>query len=80
MNAGAVRNWLIAEGYNPKNIQVIANGIMTGGFEQERGRASIREELGLAPDVPLIAMVSRLNRLKGAEYFLYQVAFIEVPI
>ena len=70
VNAEAVRQWLIAEGYNANNIHVIRNGIALDRFEKKDGGAAIRQELGLPAHVPLVAMLSRLNRLKGGEYFL----------
>ncbi|MBI3895000.1 MAG: GT4 family glycosyltransferase PelF [Acidobacteria bacterium] len=70
VNAEAVRQWLIAEGYNAKKIHVIHNGIALDRFEKKDGGATIRQELGLPAHVPLVAMLSRLNRLKGGEYFL----------
>ncbi len=74
VNAEAVREWLIAERYNAKNIQVIRNGISLDRFERADSGATIRQELGLPPHVPLVAMLSRLNRLKGGEYFLQAVS------
>jgi glycosyltransferase involved in cell wall biosynthesis len=35
-----------------------------------RSDARLREELGLPQDAPLVVVLSRLNRLKGIEYFL----------
>jgi len=70
VNAVAVRNWLIAEGYNAKNIEVIRNGIDLDRFEKKDGGGDGRQEFGFPAHVPLIAMMGRLNQLKGAEYFL----------
>lgn len=74
VNAEAVRQWLISQGYSAHNIEVIRNGIALDRFENRSG--TIRQELGLPLDAPLVAMLSRLNRLKGAEYFLEAAAAV----
>jgi glycosyltransferase involved in cell wall biosynthesis len=68
-NAEGVRRWLIREGYPARKIQVIRNGIV-GPAPVSGGRGWLRQELGLSPDTRLIAVCSRLNRMKGLEYFL----------
>jgi glycosyltransferase involved in cell wall biosynthesis len=74
VNAEAVRQWLMSQGYNAKNIDVIRNGIALDRFEKKSG--NIRQELGIEPGVPLIAMLARLNPLKGTEYFLEAAAAV----
>ncbi len=76
VNAEGVRKWLISEGYSANNIDVIRNGIDLGKYEKQNATGSVRQELGFPVDVPLIAMVGRLNRLKGAEYFLEAAAAV----
>ena len=76
VNADAVRHWLIAEGYNANRIQVIRNGISPVQFAGKEDGATIRQEFGIPSDAPLIAMLSRLNRLKGGEYFLEAAAMV----
>ena len=71
VNAEAVKQWLIGQGCSGRKIHVIRNGIV---FEGPKGGSSIRQELGLRPGAPLVAMLSRLNRLKGVEYFLQAAA------
>jgi glycosyltransferase involved in cell wall biosynthesis len=69
VNADAVKRWLVGEGYDAEQIVVIHNGVDLSRFSDlEPDR--IRRQLGLSPGVPLIAVVSRLNRLKGLEQFL----------
>lgn len=70
VNAEAVRQWLIAGGFPPETISLIHNGIELRRFDPGPSGPSVRQQWGIAPDVPVIAMISRLNRLKGAEYFL----------
>jgi glycosyltransferase involved in cell wall biosynthesis len=70
VNAEAVREWLTAEGYDPSRISVIRNGLDLSRFTPGGDASSLRRELGLPDGVPLIAMLSRLSRLKGVEDFL----------
>ena len=70
VNADAVKDWLIADGYHPARIVVIRNGVDLGRFAQAGRPDALRRELGLAPGTTLVAVVSRLTRLKGLEQFL----------
>jgi len=69
-NAEGVRAWLLDQGYPADKILVIRNGIAPSGSADGRPTHKLRRELGLAADVPLVAVLSRLNRMKGIEYFL----------
>jgi glycosyltransferase involved in cell wall biosynthesis len=70
VNADAVRQWLIDDGYDESRIVVIPNGVDLSRFEQLPDRRQLRHELGLPADTPLIGVVSRLTPLKGIEQFL----------
>lgn len=70
VNADAVKDWLISDGYDPSKIVVIRNGVDLSRFEQPPEPDRIRYELGLPAGTPLVAVVSRLTRLKGLEHFL----------
>jgi glycosyltransferase involved in cell wall biosynthesis len=78
VNAEAVKDWLVSEGYRPSRIVVIRNGIDLSRFTvaPRPGRASIRRELGLRPETSLVTMVSRLSRSKGVEHLLEAAALI----
>jgi glycosyltransferase involved in cell wall biosynthesis len=76
VNADAVKEWLVADGYDPAKIVVIRNGVDLTRFNLPAEPDRIRVELGLPPDTPLVAVVSRLNRLKGLEHFLEASALI----
>ncbi len=69
-NASAVREWLIGEGYRSEAVQVIQNGIDLSQFTHPRVGGVVREELGIPKDAPVVAMLARVNRLKGVEYFI----------
>src|SRR5262249_6205646 len=56
--------------------RVIRNGVDLGPFNVTPEPARIREELGLRPSTPLVAVVSRLSRLKGLEHFLEAAAVV----
>jgi glycosyltransferase involved in cell wall biosynthesis len=77
VNAEAVRDWLIGEGYDRSKIVVIRNGVDLNRFSRAPDPQGIRRELGLPPDVPVVAVVSRLTRLKGLETFLEAAAVLK---
>jgi len=73
VNAEAVKRWLVEDGYDGGKISVIRNGLDPSSFVGAGG-ASLRTELSLPAGAPLVAMVSRLNRLKGVDDFLQAAA------
>ena len=77
VNADAVKDWLIGEGYSASNIVVIRNGVDTSRFDGPPADARLRQELGLEPDTRLVTVVSRLTRLKGIENFLEAAAALK---
>jgi glycosyltransferase involved in cell wall biosynthesis len=76
VNASAVKEWLINQGYNGSTITVIPNGVDLARFKRPPDIERVRHELGVPTRAPLIAVVSRLNRLKGIEHFLEAAAII----
>jgi L-malate glycosyltransferase len=70
VNAEAIRQRLIADGYPQDQVTVIPNGIHLSRFARNGGSSRLRNELGLPPHAPLVAVLARLNRMKGVEYFL----------
>ena len=70
VNADAVRDWLLADGYNHSKIVVIRNGVDLTRFNGAPDPEGLRLTLGLPPGTPLVAVISRLTRLKGLEDFL----------
>jgi glycosyltransferase involved in cell wall biosynthesis len=69
VNADAIRERLVSQGYRARNIAVIRNAIAQPKPEAAKG-PEIREELGFTPTAPLVLALSRLNRMKGIEYLL----------
>ena len=76
VNAEAIRDTLIEQGYRPDNIVVIRNGIVLSRFGAREKGAALRRELGLPPSAPLVFVFSRLNPMKGVEYFLDAAALL----
>jgi len=79
VNAEAVRQWLIAEGYHSTRISVIRNGLDLSRFKPTHDE-SLRRELGLPDGAPLVAMLSRLSRMKGVEDFLDAAATVAARV
>jgi glycosyltransferase involved in cell wall biosynthesis len=77
VNAEAVKDWLIGEGYDESNIVVIRNGVDLSRFDAPDAGDRIRQELGFEPGTPLVTVVSRLTPLKGIENFLEAAAALK---
>ncbi|HET7910090.1 MAG TPA: glycosyltransferase, partial [Nitrospira sp.] len=69
VNAEAIKRVLVADGYRPERIIVIPNGIICPPLPDGHDR-SLHQEFGLSSEDVLIGVVSRIDRLKGLEYFL----------
>jgi glycosyltransferase involved in cell wall biosynthesis len=80
VNADAVKDWLIDEGYDEAKISVIRNGVDTSRFDNPPAPATLRRELGLADETPLVGVVSRLTQLKGLENFLEAAAMVRARV
>jgi len=60
-----------AVGMPPGLLHVIPNGVDLRRFRpDERARARLRAELGIAPDAPVIAFAARYDRMKNVPLFL----------
>ena len=76
VNAEAVKSWLVGDGFSASRITVIPNGIDLTRFNTRANPVAIRRSFGLPEDVRLVAVVSRLHRLKGIEDFLEAAALV----
>ncbi|RPI57737.1 MAG: glycosyltransferase [Acidobacteria bacterium] len=76
VNAMAVKDWLVGDGYDPARIAVIPNGIDLSRFQRPHDPAWLHRELKLPPASPLVAVVSRIVRLKGLEQFVEAAAVV----
>ena len=70
VNADAVKDWLIGDGYDGSKIAVIRNGVDLERFDNPTPPFALRRQLGLPDEAPLVGVISRLTRLKGLEHFL----------
>ncbi|MGH9869405.1 MAG: glycosyltransferase [Candidatus Polarisedimenticolia bacterium] len=70
VNAEAVKRRLIDEGYDGGRVVVIENGIDVARFSGANAAGRLRHELGLPAGIPLVAVLSRLNKDKGISHFL----------
>lgn len=62
--SGFVRNYLISAGVPPDRVSAIPTGIDLSRYRIDGG-STLREELGLAADTPLVGTVAILRRKKG---------------
>ena len=70
VNANAVKEWLLEQGYPPEKIVVIRNGVDLSRFDVPPDAAAVRRQLGVAPGEQMVTVVSRVSRLKGLEQFI----------
>ncbi len=57
-------------------VRVVANGIDTRRFRDHEGSAAVRESLGIAPEVPVIGTVGRINEVKCQDLLIRSFARI----
>lgn len=70
-NAEVSRTQHEAFGFEPERGCVIGNGFDGGQWRPDiESRRSVRAELGIAPDAPLIGLVARYHPMKGHNVFL----------
>ena len=75
-NSYAVRDWLERQGLGLYDIQVIPNGIKMPAPRRNDEPSPVRRELKIDLKCPVIAVIGRLVRTKGLEYFLEAAASI----
>ncbi len=57
-----VRDYLLTQiGLDPAKVRVVPNGVDIAAIDAARPGLEVRRELGLAPDVPLLGLVGRLD-------------------
>jgi len=72
--ARAVADVLISRGVDARKVEVVYNGVELP--DEIPARGTIREELGLSDDAPVVAMVARLTREKGCDVLLEAAALL----
>jgi L-malate glycosyltransferase len=80
VNAEAIKKDLVRRGYSANRVTVIPNGIDFERFLVPHTGESLRRELNIPPESPVIGVLSRLTRIKGLEYFLQAAALIAARI
>ncbi len=74
-NAEAGRVQALREGFRPRRLEVVPNGIDTQQFRpDDAARARVRGEFGLADTTPTIGIVARFDPMKGLDTFIDAVA------
>jgi len=58
----------------PGRLRVILNGVDTARFRPRPDPGTLRQELGLAPDVPILGSIGRLDYIKGYDVMLHALA------
>src|SRR5262245_8022254 len=76
VNAVAVREWLIGEGYDASKIVVIPNGVELSRFDRLNDAEPPFRDFGIPDGTTVLLVVSRLNPLKGIESFLEAAALV----
>jgi len=76
VNAAAIKERLIGDGYDPERIVVIRNGIDLDRFGRSHEGGRLHRELNLPASAPLVAVFARLVPAKGIEYFLEAAASV----
>lgn len=79
VNATAVKDWLVGDGYDASKIEIIPNGVDLRRF---RGgdRAAILRSLGIPETSRVVGVVSRLGKLKGIEDFIQAAARVATHV
>lgn len=70
VNAEAIRQWLVRQGYPYEKISVIYNGIDLSRFTNEDHDGALRSELRIPQQAPLVLVLARLAPEKGIESFI----------
>ena len=76
VNASAIKEWLVNDGYDESRISVIPNGIDLSRFDASQRDHRLRNELGLTADAPLVGVLGRISRGKGLEDFIRAAAMV----
>ncbi len=76
-----VRNYLISEDIPSSKISAVHTCVDLDGFNPDKAKDTLRKELGLDADTPLVGMVAILRRKKGHHILLEAIPYIlkEVP-
>lgn len=68
--SGAVKEAMIASGVDPGKIHTIESGADFDKFANASADPSIRKNLGIADDIPIVTAAASLTKRKGHEYLI----------
>ena len=81
VNANAIKDWLVADGYDAGKITVIPNGIDLRRFEQRAAvETGLHDEFRFPASAPLVGVVGRVKPLKGIEDFLQAASIVSSAV
>ena len=77
-NSHEARRFHESLGYRPRRFEVIPNGFDTNAFRPDpKARESVRAELGIPADAPVIGLVARFDPMKNHAGFIEAAALAE---
>jgi glycosyltransferase involved in cell wall biosynthesis len=75
-----VTGTIVGMGISPEAIHTVLNGIEPSKWDPDVDRLALRRELGIPPDAPLLASVSRLFSWKGQRELIRAFALVREKI
>lgn len=78
VNAEAIKDWLVDQGYDPAGIVIIRNGVDLTRFPAGPPADTLRREFGIPDGAPTIGVVGRVRSLKGIEDAIAAAAIVSV--
>ena len=71
---------VIAQGYPSAKVHYVHNSIDVSDWNYSTDGSAVRREFGVAPDVPLLTLISRVVPSKGHEQLLKAVAMVKAKV
>jgi glycosyltransferase involved in cell wall biosynthesis len=71
---------IIAQGYPPDKVHYVLNSINVSDWNYGTDGSAVRQEFGVAPEVPLLTIIARTIPLKGHEQLLKAVAMVKAKV
>ncbi len=72
----AIRKHYIAQGILEDRIETVWDGVLEEDFEAPPGTSTLKEDIGIPPDAPLVSLVGKLSWWKGHETFVDAAAIV----
>ena len=71
---------VIAQGYPPDKVHYVLNSINISDWNYSTDGSPVRREFGVAPDEPLLTIISRLEPQKGHAQLLKAIAMVKAKV